>query len=133
MRRGSFGVPPLEDPMADEAKIANRQHLSTSPARIGVSVKGPLSGQGEVCELVLRALPQWFGMEIGVLKYIRKAGELPSFVAHLGREPVGIALIERHFERSAELSLIGVLPARHRMGVGRALLAAIEAWLGDER
>jgi GNAT superfamily N-acetyltransferase len=117
--------------MTDPAKITNSQHLSTSPARTAVSVEGPLSGQGGVCELVLRALPQWFGMEMGVLKYIRKAGELPSFVAYSGGEPVGIALIERHFERSAELSLIGVLPAHHRTGVGRALLATIEPWLGE--
>jgi GNAT superfamily N-acetyltransferase len=118
--------------MTDEAKITNTQHPSTTPARTAVSISGPLSGQGDVCELVLRALPQWFGMEIGVLKYIRKAGELPSFVAYCGGEAVGIALVERHFERSAELSLIGVLPARHRMGVGRALLATIEPWLGDQ-
>lgn len=118
--------------MSDEAKITNTQHLSTFPAQRAVSVKGPLSGQGGVCELVLRALPQWFGLEIGVLNYIRKAGELPSFVAYWGGEPVGIALIERHFERSAELSLIGVLPARHRTGFGRALLVAIERWLGEQ-
>jgi GNAT superfamily N-acetyltransferase len=118
--------------MTDEAKNTNEQGLSTSPARTALSVKGPLSGQGDVCERVLRALPQWFGMEIGVLKYIRKAGELPSFVAYWGGEPVGIALIDRHFERSAELALIGVLPADHRMGVGRALLATIESWLGEQ-
>jgi GNAT superfamily N-acetyltransferase len=128
----SLGVPPLEDVMTDEAKITSTQNLSTSAARPAVSVKGPLSGQGDVCELVLRALPQWFGMETGVLNYIHKAGELPSFVAHSGGNPVGIALIERHFERSAELSLIGVLPARHRMGVGRALLATIEPWLREQ-
>ena len=40
--------------------------------------------------------------------------------------------MERHFERSAELSLIGVLPDRHRMGVGRALLGSIEPWLGEQ-
>ena len=68
--------------MTDEAKIANAQQLSTSLARAALRVEGPLSGQGGTCELVLRALPQWFGMEVGVLKYIRKADELPSFVAY---------------------------------------------------
>ena len=70
-----------------------------------VSVDGPLSGQGKVCELVLRALPQWFGIESATLNYIRSADELPSFVAYLAGEPVGIALLERH-EQNPCLMLI---------------------------
>jgi GNAT superfamily N-acetyltransferase len=91
-------------------------------AATGLRVMGPLLGQGNVCEQILRALPQWFGMEVGVLNYIRSAGELPSFVAYLADEPVGIALVKRHFELGAEVYLMGVLPTRHRMGIGRALL-----------
>lgn len=97
-----------------------------------VNVQGPLFGQGQVCELILRALPQWFGMEIGVLKYIRSADELPSFVAYMAGEPVGIAILKRHFELSAEVYLMGVLPTRHRMGIGRALIVAMEQWLERE-
>jgi len=93
-----------------------------------VSVKGPLLAQSRVCELVLRALPEWFGMEVGIQNYIRKAEKLPSFVAYAGNEAIGLALVQRHFEHSAEIDLMGVLPAHHRHGVGRALLAAVERW-----
>lgn len=100
-----------------------------SPA---VSVEGPLLGQSRVCERVLRELPQWFAIESATLEYIASAEHMPSFVARVAGEPVGLALCKRHFERSAELYLIAVLPEQHRQGAGRALLAAGEAWLAEQ-
>ena len=97
----------------------------------GVRVAGPLLGQSRICERVLRALPQWFGIESATLDYIETASHMPSFVAYVADEPVGLALFKRHFEHSAEVYLMGVLPDRHRRGVGRALLAAGESWLRE--
>jgi GNAT superfamily N-acetyltransferase len=94
-----------------------------------VRVDGPLLAQAKVCERVLRALPRWFGMEVGIRNYIRKADTLPSFVAYVENEAVGLALVDRHFEQSAEVDLMAVLPEQHRRGVGRALLVAMEHWL----
>jgi len=101
-------------------------------APLVANVKGPLQGQSQVCELVLRALPQWFGIESSTLSYIESAENLPSFVAYVADEPVGLLLVKRHFESSAELYLLAVLPAYHRRGVGRALVDATEQWLRDE-
>jgi GNAT superfamily N-acetyltransferase len=97
--------------------------------RSGLRVEGPLIEQSSVCEQVLRALPQWFGIESATQGYIASAVQLPSFVAYQGDAAVGLALFKRHFELAAEVYLIGVLPEQHRQGVGRALLAAGEAWL----
>src|SRR5882724_4296235 len=97
-----------------------------------VSVKGPLSGQSKLCELVLRALPEWFGIESSTVSYIESAEHLPAFVAYIAGEPAGLALLKRHFELSAELYLVGVLPTHHRRGVGRALIEAAEQWLRSE-
>jgi len=36
----------------------------------GFSVRGPLLGQGEAAERILRALPDWFGIEASVLDYV---------------------------------------------------------------
>jgi GNAT superfamily N-acetyltransferase len=96
-----------------------------------VRVDGPMRGQAKLCEQVLRALPQWFGMEVGILNYMRKADSLPSFVGYLGHEAVGLALVVRHFEHSAELDLMAVLPEHHNRGVGRAMLVALERWLAS--
>lgn len=93
---------------------------------------GPLREQSAVCERVLRALPQWFGIESATLDYIASAGHKPSFVAYDGDEAVGLALFQRHFAHSAEVHLIGVLPEWHRRGVGRRLLADGERWLRQQ-
>jgi ribosomal protein S18 acetylase RimI-like enzyme len=41
-------------------------------------------------------------------------------------EPVGVLLAARHFPAAAEIHLMAVHPSRHRHGVGRALVAALE-------
>jgi ribosomal protein S18 acetylase RimI-like enzyme len=42
-------------------------------------------------------------------------------------EPVGVLLATRHFPSAAEIHLLAVDPSLHRRGVGRALVAALEA------
>jgi GNAT superfamily N-acetyltransferase len=107
--------------------LAGRRH----PRGVSLRVEGPLLEQRHVCERVLRALPQWFGIESATLAYIESAGHLPSFVAYDGELALGLVLFKQHFERAAEVYLIGVLPGQHRRGVGRALLAAGERWLRE--
>lgn len=80
-----------------------------------------------IVERLLRALPGWFGIETAVQEYVAEARRLGTYVARSeDGEPVGILLIRHHFPGSAEV-LMAVLPAYHRQGVGRALLAAAEA------
>lgn len=98
---------------------------------MSVTIEGPLVGQSAVCEPILRALPQWFGIEQSNLQYLRDIETMPTFVA---RDPpdggaVGFVTVKRHFAESAELLVLGVLPDRQRTGTGRAMLERAEAWL----
>lgn len=77
-------------------------------------------------ERILRALPDWFGIEEAILEYTRDAARMPTYLARWDGQVVGTALVRRHFPESAEIHLIAVDPAWHRRGVGRALLAAAE-------
>lgn len=103
--------------------------------RPAFTIDGPLTDQGAVGERILGALPHWFGIEESNREYVHAAATLPTFVA---REPgappgpegaLGFVTVRRHFAESAELIVLGVLPDRHRHGVGRAMLTAVEAWL----
>ena len=85
-------------------------------------------------ERLLRRLPDWFGIEVSIREYVEDARRLPAYV---GRDPgdeeaIGILLVKRHFPAAAEVHLMAVDPAWHRRGVGRALLAAVEADLRAE-
>jgi GNAT superfamily N-acetyltransferase len=95
-------------------------------------VRGPLRAQGAACEAVLRALPDWFGIEESIREYVRDVDDLPTFVAVDGERVVGLLALTLHSSQAAEIHVMGVLADRHRGGVGRALVAAAENWLREQ-
>jgi ribosomal protein S18 acetylase RimI-like enzyme len=92
----------------------------------------------QTVERLLRALPQWFGIEASNAAYVEAARRLPACLAWPATAPTGtdgdagaagVLLLERHFPGAAEVHLLAVDPAYHRQGAGRALLAAAQASL----
>jgi GNAT superfamily N-acetyltransferase len=86
-------------------------------------------------ERLLRGLPEWFGIESSIVDYVEAAGRLPTLLAYdpdAGDEAVGALLLERHFPTAAEIHLMAVARARHRRGLGRALVAAAEAAMATD-
>jgi GNAT superfamily N-acetyltransferase len=83
-----------------------------------------------VVDALLRALPEWFGIESSIVDYVESAAELPTYLARpagLGsHQPVGVLLAARHFPGAAEIHLMAVDRSSHRRGVGRALVEALE-------
>ena len=97
-----------------------------------MNIEGPLLGQGAVCETILRALPEWFGIEESRAAYIRETDSLPTFVAFVDGRAVGFMAVKHHFPQSADLYVLGVLKEMHHQGIGRALLARVEAYLREK-
>ncbi len=97
-----------------------------------VTIEGPLVGQSSVCEPILRALPEWFGIEEALVDYVKDTDVMPTFVAVTDDGPAGFVTIKRHFPKAAEIQVMGILPGLHRQGIGRALLDRAEAWLRGE-
>jgi GNAT superfamily N-acetyltransferase len=75
----------------------------------------------------MRALPEWFGLEEPLLAYVDAARTLPTLIASVPSGDVGFLTIKHHTSDSAEIVAMGVLPDRHRQGVGRELLEAAAA------
>jgi ribosomal protein S18 acetylase RimI-like enzyme len=80
-----------------------------------------------VAEAVMRALPEWFGLEESLLEYVEAARTLPTLIASEATRDVGFLTIKQHTAGSAEIVAMGVLPDRHHRGVGRELLEAAAA------
>lgn len=97
-----------------------------------LTISEPQLGKGSVCAPILRALPQWFGIEEATQHYIDSVDKMPTFIAYQGEQAVGFVGIKQHYPRSAEVYVMGVLPTVHRQGAGRMLIAACEAWLKGE-
>jgi ribosomal protein S18 acetylase RimI-like enzyme len=83
-------------------------------------------------ERVLGTVPSWFGIPTAVRDYVEYARSSPVWSAEVDDEVVGVLLLRRHSDVSAEIHLLAVEPQFHRRGVGSALLAAVERDLAAE-
>ena len=86
--------------------------------------------RSRLAEAVLRDLPEWFGLEDSTRAYIEEAATLPTFAV---LPDSGFLCLKRHTEHAAELYVMGVRRELHRRGLGRALVAAAEAWCRTQR
>lgn len=78
--------------------------------------------RSRLCARVLRALPEWFGIEEATAAYIRDVADLPTF----GIGDDALLSLKLHTPRAAELYVMGVRPELHGRGLGTALLLAAE-------
>lgn len=97
-----------------------------------IEIQGPLPDQAHLCEPILRALSDWFGIEDATRQYVADTAVLPTFLAFHTNQPVGFLTLKQHTPYAAEIHVMAVLPDWHRHGVGRALLAASEAYLREQ-
>ena len=74
------------------------------------------------CERVLRALPDWFGLEESNRAYVESLRRLPGAVAEAGGEVVGFVALQETKPLSWEIHVMGVRRDQHRRGVGRELV-----------
>lgn len=81
--------------------------------------------RSRVADVVLRDLPEWFGIEDATAAYVEGAATLPTFA--VGAD-IGFLCLKQHTPRAAEIYVMGVRRDHHRRGAGRALVAAAESW-----
>ncbi len=84
-----------------------------------------------ICESILRALPDWFGIETALMQFVREAADLPMLVAVEDAAAIGFITLRQHSACAWEIHAIGVRAERHRRGIGRRLLAEGERLLRD--
>lgn len=90
------------------------------------TITPPLLGQSTVCEPILRALPDWFGVEEATRQYVRDIDVLPTLLALHEDQVLGFLTLKQHYPWAAELYVMGIFPQAHRQGIGRALVAQAE-------
>ena len=91
-------------------------------------IDGPRLNTSSLCMPILRALPEWFGIEEALLEYEREIDTLPTFLAHAAETVVGFLSIKQHFPSTAEVFVMGVHPSHFRRGIGRMLMEKSCHW-----
>ena len=97
-----------------------------------IVIHGPLLKQSDVCGPILRALPEWFGIEEATAQYIEAIEHMPTLIAEANQRTLGFLTIKHHNEYSAEIHVMAILPDYHREGIGRALVQQAEGVLRQE-
>ena len=92
-----------------------------------VDVEAPAE-RSRLADSILRALPEWFGIEEATRAYIDDVASLQTFATD---DEAGFLSLKLHTPRAAEIYVMGVKPERHRNGVGRALVRTAEAWCAE--
>jgi GNAT superfamily N-acetyltransferase len=91
-------------------------------------IEGPLLKQSSICIPILRALPDWFGIEEAILNYAREIEHLPTFLAKTDGGVLGFLSLKKHNLFSAEIYVMAVRPDDHRDGIGRALVESADSY-----
>ena len=79
-----------------------------------------------VAETILRALPDWFGIEEALVGYVEAANAMPTATAWIVDQAVGFASMEQATSVTIDVHVIGVLPEYHDQGIGTLLMEVLE-------
>ena len=95
----------------------------------GFSVRPMYEGEERACETILRSLPEWFGIEEAIVRYVGDLGWAETYVTEVTGQIVGFLALRQHNPYCAEIHVMAVLGEHHGRGVGRLLIDHAETVL----
>ena len=84
--------------------------------------------KSDICNKILRALPDWFGVEASIVDYVGQVRSMPFYAAFDGASPVGFVAVKVHNAFTAEVCVMGILREYHRHGIGGKLIERCRAY-----
>jgi len=88
--------------------------------------------KSRICNAILRALPDWFGIETAIIGYINDTRAMSFYAAYANGAAIGFAAVKNHNPYTSEVYVMGILPEHHNKGIGRALIDFCEAYCADK-
>lgn len=82
--------------------------------------------KSQICEKILRSLPNWFGIESAIQDYVADVQPMIFLVAYEKQQPIGFLALNKHNQYTAEIHVMAILPQFHRHGIGRKLVREAE-------
>jgi len=78
--------------------------------------------KSEICNDVLRSLPDWFGDEESLMEYVAGVQDKPFYAVMDGDAAVGFVSVLAHNQYTAEIYVMGIKEPYHRQGLGRKIV-----------
>lgn len=88
--------------------------------------------KSDICEMVLRTLPEYFEIEEAIEEYIKGVREKYFLSANVGDIPIGFLAMKDHNEFTSELYVIGILEELQGRGIGERLVERAEEHLSSK-
>ncbi len=82
--------------------------------------------RSQLCEKVLRSLPDWFGIESAILDYIKDVRVMETWSVIVDGKDVGFLSVNKHNSSTAEIHVMGILPSFHGQSIGTTLVQMAE-------
>jgi len=79
-----------------------------------------------ICNNILRSLPNWFGMESGIVDYVEKVKSMPFYAVIENDIHIGFVALKVHNSSTSEIFVMGIVSEYHRKGIGKRLISACE-------
>ena len=77
---------------------------------------------------VLRALPDWFGINDAIVEYVQKSQAMMFWAAYVADRPVGFLSLPQHSAYTSEIYCMGLHQEFHHRGIGMVLVQTCEAY-----
>ncbi len=107
-----------------------RQESTVTPK---TEITGPKFRQSQVCEPIIKALPEWFGITASVNQYLKDIDVMPTFLARIESEAIGFLTLHEHNSYASEIHVMGVIPGFQRLGIGSELVRVAQDYLRKHR
>lgn len=82
--------------------------------------------KSRICDQILHALPNWFGIESSIVDYVNDVPSMIFFAAMEGSYSIGFAALKIHNPYTCEVYIMGIQAEYHRQGIGQKLILACE-------
>ena len=89
--------------------------------------------KSRICDEILRALPDWFGIEASIVDYIEQVKAMLFYAAFSDNKTIGFAAIKNHNPFTSEIYVMGLLEEYHRQRIGRRLIETCEEYCRENR
>lgn len=90
--------------------------------------------KSKICNEILRALPNWFGIESAIVDYVKSVAEMKFWsIDDENNNSIGFIAICKHNPDAAEIHVMGILDKYHKLGYGKKLIQAAEMYLADNK
>lgn len=85
--------------------------------------------KSSISETILRALPNWFGIEQALKNYVSGVVDTDLFTLKIEDRPIGFISLLDHNQYTSEIYCMGIYQDIHRRGLGKMLMTAAENFL----